>query len=140
MSDSKTRTITLTDRPPVRINEANWPLIASAKDYEHDGQVECQANRRSSWFVGVRQHEDGRAIVYATYSYSTNWQKARDYAAKHGVLLSPTDGGADDAHIISAIKEVTERMAACECNDEDAARWPTLADECIADMPAEELQ
>lgn len=133
---SKQRTITLTDRPPVTIAEDNWPLIAVAKDYEHDGQVECQANRKSSWWIGVRKHDDGRAIVYATYSYSTNWQNARDYAAKQGVLLP---AASTTESIVDAIKSVGADIAGCECDGNDSERWDTLIDECIADMPAESL-
>jgi hypothetical protein len=129
-----TRTITLTGRPPVRISEDAWPVIASAADSEHDGQVECQANRRSAWSVRVRQHEDGRAIVYATYSYTSDWQNARGHAAKRGVMLpAATDASA----ICAAIREVCEDIAQAEHDGEDADRWTTLAHDCVADMPAE---
>ena len=129
-----TRTITLTGRPPVRISEDTWPVIAAAKDSEHDGQVECQANQRSSWAVRVRQHEDGRAIVYATYEYTSNWQGARGFAAKRGVLLP---AATDVSAICEAIREVCEDIAQAEHDGEDAGRWRTLAHECVADMPAE---
>lgn len=130
------RTITLSDRPPVTVNEDVWGLIAVARDSEHDGQVDYQANRKSKWFIGVRQHDDGRTIVYATYYYTSNWQNARCYSAKHGLML-PKECTTDD--ICKAIKEVAGRMEDCECDGEDNKRWSTLADECIADMPAEEL-
>lgn len=138
MSDTNTsrRTITMTDRPPVTISEEQWPLIATARETEHDGQVECQANRRSKWFVGVRQHDDGRAIVYATYSYSTHWQGERDYGAKRGVML-PINS--DVTSVIAAIRDVCADISDAECADGDAGRWQTLAAECIADMPAEEV-
>jgi len=129
------RTITLTGRPPVSIKEEDWKTIASASDKEFDNQYECQANRTSNWFVGVRQHVDGRTIVYATYSYSSNWQNSRSYSAKRGVLLEKPD---EDA-ICSAIAEVCRDMSGAECDGEDNARWSTLSNECIADMPAEQL-
>ena len=130
-----TRTITLTDRPPVKIDEDNWPVIASAKDYEHDGQVECQANQKSSWWIKVRQHEDGRTLVYAGYSYDTNWQNARSLAHKHGQRLP--SGPVDD--ICHAIKSVCADMEAGEHDGDDASRWKRLGDECIADLPAEDI-
>lgn len=130
------RTITLTGRPPVSINEDTWPLLASAKDEEHDGQVRCQANRISKWFVGVRQHEDGRAIVYAVYDYSTNWQGARDFHAANGQLLP---AGCTNKQICEAIEYVCQLMETAESYGEDGQRWPTLAAECIADMPAEDI-
>lgn len=135
---SNTRTITLTGRPPVTINEENWPMFASASDKSHDGQIECQANRMTRWFIGVRKHKDGRAIVNATYSYTSNWQGARDYSAKRGVLL---DGSPDVSQIIDAIHEVANEIAEAEHNSEEhIARWPTLVAEVIADMPAENLE
>ena len=132
-----TRTITLTGRPPVRIDEENWPLIASAKDKEHDGQVECQANRMSKWFVGVRQHKDGRAIVYATYSHDSNWQGSRCYNAARCVLLGI---GTDAGEICRTISAVCDDIATAEHSGDDADRWSTLANECIADMPADVLE
>jgi hypothetical protein len=130
------RTITLSGRSPITIDEDNWPLIASASDSEHDGQVECQANRKSAWGIKVRQHSDGRAIINAFYSYSSTYQSARDYAARRGVLLPA--GTTADA-ICTAIREVAGDMARAEHNGDDATRWDTLANDCIADMPAEEL-
>lgn len=114
-TETKTRTITLTDRPPVRIIEAEWPTIASATDYE--GQHECQADRH--WRLTVRQHADGRAIVYGVYA--TRWQGEHDRHA--GELL---EAGAD---IIAAIKRIGE-----EVGTERSVR------ECIADLPAVELR
>lgn len=136
-----TRTITLSGRPPVRINEDNWPLIASAKDFEHDGQVECQANRRSNWFVGVRHGPFNRFLVYATYSYRSNYQGARDYSAKRGILVDNASHPDERAmsHVVAAIREVCEDIAQAECSEGDADRWTTLAAECIADLPAEDL-
>lgn len=130
---AKRRTITLTNHAPVTIDEASWPTIAKATDRQHDGQVERQANCVSEWSIRVRQHEDGRAIVYAAYSYDTNWRGARTYGANRGVLLP---AGAD---LVAAIREVCDDIAGAECDGDDAARWPTLAAECIADLPAEDL-
>jgi len=127
------RTITLTNRQPVTIDDDAWPLVASASDKTYEGQVECQSFRTSKWFVGVRQHEEGRAIVYATYSYSTAWPKERAYSAKRGVLLSVS------GDTVEAIHEVCSDIAGAEASGDDAARWPTLANDCIADLPAEEL-
>lgn len=128
------RTITLTGRPPVTIAEDSWPIIASAGDKEFDNQYEFQANQISKWGVFVRQHDDGRAIVYATYSYTSNWQGSRSYAAKAGVLL---DAGSD---IVDAIEEVCRDVAGQECHGDDCERWDTLCRECVADLPAEELE
>jgi len=116
VTEQKRRTITLTDRPPVTILEADWPVIASARD--HDGQIECQANRR--WGITVRQHEDGRFIVYATYS--SQYQGEHGY--RGGELVAPPG---DD--LPAVIRRVGER-------GEFSAH---IIDECIADLPAEQL-
>lgn len=110
----KYRTITLTDRPPVRIVEADWPQIARAKSW--DNRYECQANR--TWRLCVRQHDDGRAIVYG--SYSSAWQGAR--GADAGELLAAGDD------IPAAIHRV-----AADCNCEG------IVADCIADLPAETI-
>lgn len=130
------RTITLTGRPPVRIDEDNWPVIASAADKDWDNQYESQANRTWKWWVTVRQHADGRAIVYAGYAYTTQYQNGRDYSARNGQLL-PARAGA--VAICDAIREVCEEIVSAEADDDHTARWQTLAAECIADMPAEAI-
>lgn len=132
------RTITLSDRRPVTIVDGEWPVIAGAGDSEYDGQVRSQANRASEWSMRVRQHADGRAIVYAVYEHNTNWQGERDIAVRHGVLLSAEDG-ARPGLVVDAIKSVSRRMAGCEHADDDAARWTRLADECIAHLPPETI-
>jgi hypothetical protein len=131
-----TRIITLTDSPPVQIDEANWPLIASAADKQHDGQIEAQANRTSKWFVGVRQHADGRAIVYAKYTYDTAWQGERNRTAARGVLLS---AGTTVQEICEAITSVCSDIAAAKHNSGDEERWRELAPQCVADLPPERL-
>lgn len=131
-----TRTITLTGRPPVKIEEDHWPIVASAKSKDWDNTHECQANRTWNWWITVRQHEDGRAIVYAGYSYSSQWQTERDYYHRAGRLLG---AGSNDVDICDAIRRVCTEMAAAEADADHTARWNSLAAECIADMPAEEL-
>lgn len=114
----KKRTITLTERPPVVIAEDNWPVIACATD--HDNQHECQAN--TVWLIRVRQHEDGRAIVYAVKDSGPGGQCIGFRATRAGELLASGD------EICAAIRRVGE---AADCSD--------LIDDCIADLPAEEL-
>lgn len=119
-------TITLTDRTPVKITKEEWPIIASAK--WHDGrEVESQSNRRNTLIV--RQHNDGRTIVYGIYD--SNWQGEK--SRRGGELI--TVGGAseetvgDTTTIIAAIRRVAEGLGFSG----------ELAQECIADLPAEEI-
>lgn len=114
---SKKRTITLTDRRPITVNEDDWPVIASARWWE--GEHEFQAFRRAS--VRVRQHADGRAIVYGVGS--SNYRNERPLDA--GYLLA-TDAG--DEELVNKIHQVA-----------DAIGHPHLADECIADLPSVEV-
>ncbi len=109
-----TRTITLTDRPPVKIKDEDWPVIAESKWF--GGQYDFQANR-DGW-LKVRQHADGRTIVYG--AYDTKFQT--ESSLRGGELL------AKDADIAAAINRVAETVRAEEC-----------APECIADLPAEEI-
>jgi hypothetical protein len=113
---SRKITISMSERPPVSVNADDWPVIATAK--WHDGQVECQANRRAR--VTVREHEDGRRLVYAWTSSA--WQNERDRHA--GYLLDASDTSSTVATI---------RRVADEIGDEGLGR------DCIADLPAEDL-
>jgi hypothetical protein len=130
-----TRTITLSNRPPVKINDEEWEVVASASSNWHDGQVECQANRRSKRSLVVRQKGD-RAIVYATYSYSSNWADDQGASCKRGVLVS---GITADDQLVGHIFSVADCMDETHCKDGDQSTWHQIAQECIADLPAEEL-
>jgi len=112
---SDTLTITLTGRRPVQIAKSEWPMIAS--NHEYDGEHECQANRHER--INVRQHADGRTLVYGVYS--TAWANESD--RRRGELL---DFGED---IPTAIHRVAESMEF----------EPAFAECVIADLPAEEL-
>jgi len=122
----KTRTITLTDRAPVRILDDDWGVIASAKDW--DGQHEAQANR--TWAIRVREHvTDGRVIVHG--AYTSAWQNERD--SKAGELLEgrePTSASSgNNADVVAAIRRVCESIGGAE----------SLAAACIADLPAQTI-
>lgn len=108
-------TITLTGRRPVSIIKADWPVVASAKDW--DNEHECQANR--TYKLLVRQHQDGRALVYGIYDTDFTYENGR----RGGEMVEA------DADIPAAIKRVGEYL--------EMSR--DLIDECVADLPAEDL-
>lgn len=112
--EAKHRTITLTGRAPVKIREDQWPQIAHGS-WGDNAAIPSQSNRGCD--IRVRQHADGRAIVYATKW--SQWQGEREWSG--GELL---DAGAD---IPAAVERVGENL------NEEVVR------ECIADMPAQEL-
>jgi len=124
---SKQRTITLTGRPPVKINEDAWPVIASAKDDSFSGndygrhQQASAQGELDDYSIRVRQHDDGRAIVYAVFDAATAW--TGNSSRSGGELL---DKGADIAAAIARVGE-------------DVGIPDKVIRECVADLPAEEL-
>lgn len=131
----KQRTITLTGRAPVKIYDDEWPEVAVGEYTDHDNQYECQANRKWKMVLRVRQHTDGRAIVYGVYEYRTAWQGERNVAAKAGLLLGAED---DIAAAISTVGE-TIADAASEAGYDFGAHVSEAVRDCIADLPAEQL-
>lgn len=132
-------TITLTGRPPVTLDKGCWPLLAEATTHLYNGQYDFQSFTHTRAAIRVRQHTDGRAVVYGTYSYDTAYQGARDASARRGRLLP---AGVD---IPEAILKVAEEMDAarenCGVGDHfsEARPFERLAAECIADLPAEAI-
>lgn len=114
----KKLTITLTDRRPVTVDTDVWPIVAKAKDW--DNQHEFQANR--TWALTVRQCQkdgDDRCVVYG--AYDTNWQN--ESGRRGGEIVDSLDD------VPAAVKRVAEYLGFEE----------RLADECIADLPVDEL-
>jgi hypothetical protein len=141
-SETKQRTITLTDRAPVKIREDQWPVIATGSaDDDDSSQPGNEPNREWGRTIRVRQHADGRAIVYGIYNYDTRFQGANGAVAKRGELLP----AATHKQIIAAIRSVgadlatAEEEAGIDPDQKDAVRWREAVQECIADLPAEEL-
>lgn len=119
----KTRTITLTDRPPVRVNEADWPLVASATG-DSWGTSGDYCRHEQAHSLRVRRHEDGRALVYGVLDAAGPWTGSE--SRKGGVLL---EAGSSAAELVSAIREVGADVGIPE----------SLIRECVADLPAEQL-
>jgi hypothetical protein len=113
--------ITMSERRPLSIDPEQWPVIAQA-DW-HDGRVECQANNIMR--IKVREHADGRRIVYGFRRAGDGGQHAGTRNPEAGFLLS-SDAGEDET--IRALRRVGGVI------DDDR-----LAEECIADLPAEEV-
>ena len=109
----KERTITLTDRAPIRIVEDDWPVIASAKWWA--GVHEVQSDRTA--LLRVRKHADGRHIVYG----ATDW--VGDSGQRAGVVLDAGDPG-----LCRAIRDVARMIGHGD-----------LAAECIANLPPERI-
>jgi len=119
-------TITLTGRRPVTIAKADWPVLASATERPGDfvngtprPDYETDCHR-----ITVRQHVDGRCVVYAVLDAATVWTGTQGY---RGGELLPTY--ADPQLIADAIRRV-----GAECGILDS-----VVRDCVADLPAEEL-
>jgi len=122
-TETKTRTITLTGRAPVKIREDQWPTIAEASG-DSDGRGDCAGHQqalnrggRDRYTLKVRQHADGRTLVYGILDAAGG----EDY--RGGELLG------QDADVAVAIRRVGEY---CHLPD-------SIIRECIADLPAIEL-
>lgn len=127
--------IKLSDRAPVAIAKGDWPVVAEAS--WHEGEHESQANRKC--WIKVREHRDGRRVAYG--QYITLFRGERN---KHAGFVVPAsqlnemrdagDGGPlvtsgpDEEETVRAIRRVAGVLG-----------MPDLGDECIGDLPAEEL-
>jgi len=126
-TSKKIRTITLTDRRPVKIIEDEWPVLARATGDSYQGddyarRQQAQAiGELDDYYLYVRQHAEGRTIVYGILDAANAWTCSE--SRRGGQLL---DAGAD---IAAAIREVGE-----DCGLPDS-----VIRECIADLPAEEI-
>jgi len=108
-------TITLTGRRPVEVDDDEWPIIARAS--WHNGQTQWDAEHFQELIV--REHEDGRAIVYGVFRSPLPGERDR----RGGELVPP------DGDIPEAIYRVAEHLGL----------FPWLPKQAIADLPAEEL-
>ncbi len=127
--------VTMSERSPLKLDPELWPQIASAE--RHDGQVEVQANTK--WYIRVREHNDGRRIVYGGKVAGNGGQYAGFRELRGGYLVEPSDKFRDvgdgplgkvpdkDA-TIRAIRRVAGII------DDDQ-----MGQDCIGDLPSEEL-
>lgn len=128
-------TITLTGRKSVTITKDDWPVVASASEKEYDNEYEFQANQTAIFKLTVRQHADGRALVYGVYTYETNYPGSHNRYVRGGELLDK------DADLPEAIHRVAAELELRMPDGEQWSKgyWPRLAHECTADLPAVEI-
>lgn len=128
-TEPKTRTITLTGRPPVRIREDEWPILAedhasvSTRNGTPLPDYEC-----AEWSLRVRRHADGRAIVYGVASApGAGWPDHGATDWRGGELLDA------DADLVVSIQRVGRQLV------EHGGAPESLIRRCIADLPAETI-
>ena len=107
--------VCLTDARPVNINPNNWPVIATARDWE--GQYEFQSFRK--WSITVRQKGD----AYLVYGWKTSAYECDDNVS-HGFRATAKD-------LIQRIKDVANLI--------EPHNAESLAQTCINDLPEEEI-
>ena len=120
-------TIQLTDRAPVEIDKAEWPIVAEGTgdsyvwgDYARHEQALAQGEP-DTYRLRVRRHADGRALVTG---YITAGHSHPDGENRRG------------GEIVQPGKNV---VAAILCVAEDLDIPLRVARECIADLPATPL-
>jgi hypothetical protein len=128
-TEKKTIKVTLSERRPVTIDPDQWPVIASAKTFFGGSGHACQANE-DAW-IKVRQHEDGRVLVYCDRDSGPGGMQM-GYRGKRGGFLLVARGSSNEREHTEEIVRAIRRCAGIIDADE-------LGDECIADLPAEEL-
>lgn len=116
--------IVMSESRPLSLLAAEWPTIASAG--RHDGTIACQANRE--WAIRVREHADGRRIVYGWLDEGPGGMPSGWRARRGGFLVSSVDGAPDESATVRAIRRVGGII-----DDDD------MAAECIASLPAEHV-
>jgi len=121
------RTITLTGRAPVRITDAAWPVIASARadsyqspDYSRHQQA-LAGGELDRYPLRVRRPADGWTLVYGILSGARAWTGTED--RRGGVLLEDGDDVA----------------AACARVGRDVGLPDSVIRECVADLPVEDI-
>jgi hypothetical protein len=125
----RTRIITLSDRPPVRIRDDEWPVIGEAfadsykgNDYARHQQAAAQGEL-DTYTIKVRQHADGRCLVYAVLKGATAWTGTKPMKAGRLVAQAATQ------HLADIIREVGS----------EADIPDDVIQTCIGSLPAEEL-
>jgi hypothetical protein len=135
-TECKKRVITLTGRPPVRIVEADWPVIARGDGDSYGGGDYCRRDQAlaqgecDKYWIRVRRHVDGairRVLVYAVLDAASEaWgAPAGGVSHREGELLTADE--TDD------LAETIRRVGEEACIPDEVIR------ECIADLPAEDL-
>lgn len=134
---SKKITIALSERAPITIVAEDWPLIAESISWNGEHRFQSFDEH----WIRVREHKDGRRIVYG---YSGNGQgggRPGRRTIQAGYLIASTrertapedsgwasDNWPDSDETIRAIRRVAGAIGDNQ-----------MADEVIADLPAEEL-
>lgn len=113
--EKKLKLIILTEARPIKIDPEQWGVIARVS--WHSGAIEAQAAEVAH--ITVRQHADGRVLIYGSRDRGPGGMPAGYVGKQAGYLrASPTDNS-----LVHWIKSAAEDLG-----------MPELAQECIADL------
>jgi hypothetical protein len=118
----KRKKIVLSDRIPVTIDPKEWPAIVHV--WDHDGTFLIDAH--TIYSIVIRQHSDGRRIVYGSRKAGPGGQTPDFRPINWGKILQPT-------------VYHTHYTLICIGECAEAIHCPTLGQSAIQNMPAEEL-
>ena len=120
--------IVLSERAPVMVAVKEWPVIAQADAFGDvsGGPARVQVQANQEWYIKVREHRDGRRIVYGTNTRGNGGMPHGWKESSGGFLL------AGEKDMQAATVRAIRRVAGIINND-------YLADETIAELPPEEI-
>lgn len=143
MPDDTTRVfIRLSGRRPVTVDTDDWPRTANGHGNEYDGETAAQSVRTRTWWVSVRQHADGRALVYGVYEAHSKAALELDVCVHAGKLLDK-EQARDLEHWI--VRVANDLFGDAVNANSHVAEVIILRDieqakaDCLASLPAEEL-
>jgi hypothetical protein len=122
--------ITLTNAPPIRIREDEWPVLAESCYQWHDG-IAQHATRAVDIDIRIREHADGRLLVYGVYDFDTTRQEEKGVVTRAGKFF---EAGADQVAAINEVGAILEAQVA-DVRPEDAANVRVAVDCCISNLP-----
>jgi len=109
-------TVIMSDSPPVRIAEEDWPVLVNVWYTEGDGK--CPANTTKSWRLVARKHADGRYLIYGVYlSTSPN-----TYNYHAGELVANPSG----SELITVIRRVAAESSCGRLLDDFLVSLPPV--------------
>lgn len=120
-TETKKITITMSERRPLSIVKADWPSVTYGEHFDFQSF--------DGVWVRVRQHSDGRAVVYG---YAGDWRGGGRPGREDRRAGFLVEAGGD---IVRAIRRVAGILAETDNVGEMAH---VAARRCIADLPAEE--
>lgn len=129
----------MTGRRPISIVRDDWPLIAWGVEEEYNGQVRDESHETGDASIRVRQHSDGRLLVYGAFAYVCGHPNSPSHDASAGAIYP---AGSD---IAEAIDEIVETMHAKLAKQSRGQYVPceTLIDRaaqgCLADLEPEAI-